>query len=44
MTWLVRAAMIAGLIVPPMGAQQGRSINATAPASGSYLEIGRAHV
>ena len=31
--------MIAGLIVPPMGAQQGRSINATAPASGSYLGV-----
>ena len=37
--WLVRAAVIAGLIVPPMGAQQGRSVNATAPASGSYLGV-----
>lgn len=39
MLWL-RAALIAGLIVNPSGAQQAKSVNATAPApSGSYLGV-----
>lgn len=41
MIWLVRAAVIAGLVLPPMDAQQGRSARATAPVaeSGSYLGV-----
>lgn len=39
MLWL-RAALVAGLIVSPGGAQQAKSIHATAPvSSGSYLGV-----
>lgn len=38
--WLVRAALIAGLVLPPGEAQQqARPVNATSQASGSYLGV-----